>query len=362
MVNLKPALEATAPCWRANIERMFQQMRFISGEQCALFEQEFAASQQARFAVGVGSGTSAIELSLRVAGIVERSQEVITPALTSPFTALAILAAGGTPRFADVDSESLLLDPGDVEHRVTRKTAAIIPVHLYGSLCDLDGLVALNRRLQAVIVQDACQAHGSRLRKRSLAEFSACVAYSFYPTKNLGAMGDGGAVLTNRAVLAKRLRLLRDGGRKDDQVSRVAAVNSRLDEMQCCYLRAFLPHLENWNARRARIAEIYDEALAGCEGVRPVLRSPDSVNHLYVIRAGRRNRLREYLSRRGVATGVHYPVPLHLQPAFRDCGLTRGDLPRTEKACGEIVSLPLWPHMPQSAAWRVAELVRSFYL
>ena len=361
LVNFRPALEATANDWRANIDRVFARMQFISGEQCALFEQEFASSHGARFAVGVGSGTSAIELSLRAGGIERRSQEVITSALTSPFTALAILAAGASPRFADVNADSLLLDPTDVDDRVTRKTAAVVPVHLYGKMCDLPVFVALARRTGTVLVQDACQAHGARFRGRPLSDFSACTAYSFYPTKNLGALGDGGAILTNRSGVAKRLRLLRDGGRNNDQVSRVAGFNSRLDEMQCCYLRAFLPRLSDWNAHRGRIAHIYDEALAGCGGVRLVARGPDSVNHLYVIRAKKRERLREFLSSRGILTGVHYPVPLHLQPAFKNCGLKRGDLPRTEKACREIVSLPLWPYMPESMARSVAEAVRAFY-
>ena len=157
------------------------------------------------------------------------------------------------------------------------------------------------------------------------------------------------------------MRLLRDGGRSSDQISRVTAVNSRLDEIQCCYLRAFLPHLADWNAQRVRIADIYDGSLRDCPGVRPVRRGPGSVSHLYVIRAEKRERLREYLSHRGVTAGVHYPVPLHLQPAFRACGLRRGALPNAESACSEVVSLPLWPYMPESTAMGVAAFVRSFY-
>src|SRR5262249_17433808 len=160
---------------------------------------------------------------------------------------------------------------------------------------------------------------------------------------------------------AASVRLLRDGGRKNDQLSRIAGINSRLDEMQCCYLRAFLPCLDEWNSQRRRIAKIYDEALAGCSGIRLLRRSPDSVNHLYVIRATKRNQLRDFLLRRGIMTGVHYPVPLHFQPAFRNCGARRGDLPNAEKACHEILSLPLWPYMPESTALHVAEALRTFY-
>ena len=360
MVDLRPGIEAAAPAWRANLGRLFARGQFIHGDQCAQFQREFAASQGARFAVGVGSGTAALELSLRAAELA-RLGEVIVPAVTSPFTALAVLSAGGVPRFADIRPDTLLLDPADVAARITRRTSVIVPVHLYGNICDLEAFSALARRTNTVVVQDACQSHGARFRGRALPEFSTFTAYSFYPTKNLGALGDGGAIVTNRAAVARRLALLRDGGRMDDQVSRVRGTNSRLDEMQCCYLRAFLPHLAEWNARRARIARMYDEAFCGCAGIRPVSRSADSVHHLYVIRAERRNQLREYLLRRGIASGIHYPVPLHLQPAFRDCGLHRGDLPVAEKACREILSLPLWPHMPDSMVHRVAGAVRSFY-
>jgi dTDP-4-amino-4,6-dideoxygalactose transaminase len=187
------------------------------------------------------------------------------------------------------------------------------------------------------------------------------VAYSFYPTKNLPCLGDGGAVLTGSRPVAVRLRLLRDGGRRDGQVSRIRAVNSRLDEMQACYLRAFLPKLVEWNADRVRLAALYDEALAGCPGVRPAVRGAGSVCHLYVVRAALRDRLRQHLAKHGILTGVHYPVPLHLQPAFAESGMKRGDLPVAERACREIVSLPLWPYMPDSAVCEVAARVREFY-
>jgi dTDP-4-amino-4,6-dideoxygalactose transaminase len=187
------------------------------------------------------------------------------------------------------------------------------------------------------------------------------VAYSFYPTKNLPCLGDGGAVLTDSRSVAHQLRLLRDGGRRSDQSSRIRALNTRLDEMQACYLRAFLPKLAEWNARRARLAALYDQALAACGPLRPVARTPDSVCHLYVARAPRRDRLRQYLAQHGISTGVHYPVPLHLQPAFRHCGAKRGDLPIAERACRQILSLPLWPYMPESAVEQVAARIREFY-
>jgi dTDP-3-amino-3,4,6-trideoxy-alpha-D-glucose transaminase len=347
MVNLRPMLAATEPAWRANLARLFDRMHFILGEQVSAFEQELAAAFGARHAVAVGTGTAAIELGLRAVGLGESGGEVIVPALTSPFTAQAILAAGCRPRFADVDEEHLLLAPVSAGKR----TKAIVPVHLYGQPCDPGEWQAPGLK----IVQDACQAHAAPIG------FGSPAAYSFYPTKNLPCLGDGGAVLTDSPALAVRLRNLRDGGRNNDQVARERALNSRLDEMQACYLRAFLPKLPAWNADRVRLAALYDEALAGCPGVRPVARRAGSVCHLYVVRAKRRERLREFLNNCGIATGVHYPVPLHLQPAFREFGPKRGALPVAERACREIVSLPLWPCMPESMVFEVADRIREFY-
>jgi dTDP-4-amino-4,6-dideoxygalactose transaminase len=356
MVDLRPLLAATEPAWRANLARLFARMQFIQGEQVAAFEEELARALGARFAVGVASGTAALELSLRAVGLGDSGAEVLMPALTSPFSAQAVLAAGCRPRFADVDAETLLLDPGDAEARIRKRTAALLPVHLYGQVAPLKELSKMARRRGLAIVQDACQAHGV-----DVGSFSPAVAYSFYPTKNLPCLGDGGAVLTDSRAVAARLRRLRDGGRDGHQVARIRALNARLDEMQACYLRAFLPKLGQWNADRMRLAALYDDALQGCPGLRPVARVRASVCHLYVVRAARRDKLRQYLAKEGIASGVHYPVPLHLQPAFAACGSKRGDLPVAEKVCREVVSLPLWPYMPDAMALQVAERVRAFY-
>ncbi len=348
MVNLAPMVRATRAASTANLRRLFEAGQFVLGEQVAEFEREFASATGAKYAVAVGNGTDALELCLRAAGLGESGAEVVIPALTSPFTAQAILAAGCRPRFADVDAEHLLLDPA----RVGKHARAIVPVHLYGQPYE-----AARLPRGPVIVQDACQAHGAA----PFTDDSPFVAYSFYPTKNLPCLGDGGAVATNSKRVAGAVRLLRDGGRLGGQVSRVRAVNSRLDEMQACYLRAFLPKLAEWNAQRARICARYDDLLRGCDAVRPVARRAGSVCHLYVVRVQRRERLRKFLAGQGIATGVHYPVPLHLHPAFRDCGRRRGDFPVAERACREILSLPAWPGMPRAMVEEVAARVRRFY-
>ncbi|MDX1983705.1 MAG: DegT/DnrJ/EryC1/StrS family aminotransferase, partial [Bryobacteraceae bacterium] len=353
-----PALEATRPGWEANLKRLFEKMHFILGEQVTALESELAAAFDAGFAIGVGNGTDAIGLALREAGV---SGEVLTTSLTAPFTGIGILSAGCRPRFADVDPVTLQMDPDDAGNRWKKKTAGMVCVHLYGQPCQLDRMLKLARGAGKPLIQDACQAHGATFGGKALTSFSPHVAYSFYPTKNLGCLGDGGAIMTRNRKVADRLRMLRDGGRKGGQVTYLPGINSRLDEMQACYLRAFLPHLKDWNEQRRQIASRYDEVLAGCRGVRPVVRTGESVCHLYVIRAARRDRLRQYLAERGIGTGIHYPVPMHLHPTFADCGLKRGDLPHAEKACREIVSLPVWPGLTLDQAEQVAGRVREFY-
>lgn len=332
----------------------------------ASFEAEFAAFCGAPFCVGTASGTDAITIALLVAGVCRPEQEVITSPLTAPFTAQAVLRAGARVRFADLDPDTLLLDAGKVRQVISRNTAAVLPVHLYGQTCNLEQWSALAREAGVALVQDACQAHGARHGGFPLTHYSPYVAYSFYPTKNLGALGDGGALCLTNEADAARARLLRDGGRSSDHMAIAPALNSRLDELQAAYLRIALRHLEHWNRTRARLAAIYDEELARIPAslLRPVGRDRGSGHayHLYVVRAARREALREHLRRFGVGTGIHYSTPLHLQPAFRCSGLKPGDLPVAERAAEEVLSLPLGVHVREQDVRRVAAVIRQFYL
>ena len=348
-------MQATSRDWRANLRRLFQRSHFILGDELRAFEVEFAAAMGGGFSVGVANGTSAIELCLRDAGVT--GGEVITSALTAPFSGVGIRASGAIPKFADIDPETLQIDAADVAARITSRTRALMPVHLYGQPCALDRFAKLARKHKIPLIQDAAQAHGARFDGKPLVAYSRYIAYSFYPTKNLGCLGDGGAIVTDRAAARDRLVVLRDGGRRGDLVAHSFGVNSRLDELQCCFLRAFLPHLSEWNAHRARIADIYDEELRECAGVRLLKRTSGSVHHLYVIRAQRRDQLRAHLAAQGIGTAVHYPVPMHRHPAFAQ----KGSLPHAELAVAEIISLPLWPYLKESAARRVAERIRRFY-
>jgi dTDP-4-amino-4,6-dideoxygalactose transaminase len=360
--NLKPTLDSCRAEWQQALLACIDRAWFVLGEELAAFEREFAGFCGAPFAVGVANGTQAIEIALRLAGITKREQEVVTPALTAPFTAQAILGAGATPVFADVDPDTLLMDPRSVEAQLGPKTAAILPVHLYGQACDLEALGRLAGRAGVVLIQDACQAHGVLYDHRPLSEFSPLSAYSFYPTKNLGALGDGGCLVLREAEHDRLARLLRDGARAAGHNSQFQALNSRLDEVQASLLRVFLRRLPEWNAERRRLADLYDRELGGmpAEWVRPVGRNPRSthVSHLYVVRAHRREELVARLEAAGVGTGVHYPVPLHRQPAFPNTD----SCPVAEQACQEILTLPLWPYLPEDDVRFVAQQIWDFYL
>jgi len=352
--------------YQRQIAKVLSSSRFILGEEVSRFEAEFAAFCGARYCVSVANGTEALQIALRMSGIRPGlGQEVITTPWTASFTVHAIVAAGGRPIFADVDPQTLLLDVTAVRRASNRRTAAIVPVHIYGQCCDLTAFRSLAKRAGCALVQDAAQAHGSAFQKRSLAEFSDWATYSFYPTKNLGAFGDGGALVTNRRALAERARQFRDGGRTVGHIARSEGINSRLDELQAAVLRIHLRHLKDWNRRRAQLAARYDRLLAERAGewVRtlPRARNSRSCHHLYVIRTSKRDALRAFLRRSGIETMVHYDKPLHLHPAFRWLGYQRGDFPHAERAAHEVCSLPLHPFLSDKDVDRItAEIARFF--
>jgi dTDP-4-amino-4,6-dideoxygalactose transaminase len=334
----------------------------------ASFEAEFARFCGARYSVGVGSGTQALEIALWLSGILPgRNQEVITTPLTAAFTAHAIVAAGARPVFADVDPVTLLLDPAAVRRCISRRTAAILPVHLYGQACDLDALRLLAEETGCALIQDAAQAHGAQWNVRPLAHYSDWTAFSFYPTKNLGCLGDGGALVTDRGDLAEQARRFRDGGRArgHGHVAQTAGINSRLDEVQAAILRIHLRRLPSWNRTRARLAALYDRLLAAHapgKVLRPAAPSLSrSSHHLYIIRTRHRGALRNFLAQRGIATAIHYQRPLHLQPAFRWLGYQKGDFPAAERAAREVCSLPLDPFLRPADLRRIALEIGRFF-
>lgn len=342
------------------VQRVFERGWFILGVEGERFEQEFAGYLGVKRAVGVGSGTEAIHLALRAVGV-EAGDEVITVANTCVPTVSGIWAAGAVPVLVDVDEQSFTLDPDKLEAAITPKTRAILPVHLYGQAADLEPIIEIAQKHQLKVIEDAAQAHGATYKGRSLGSIGDAAAFSFYPSKNLGANGDGGAVTTNDDEIAERLIRLRNYGQEKRYYHKTKGTNSRLDEVQAAILRAKLKHLDEWNARRREIAGIYDEGITNPSILKPVEMSYGRHNfHLYVIRSQRRESLQQYLIDRGVATLIHYPVPIHLQEAYSDLQKGVGDYKVSERLAGEILSLPIFPELTYDEALYVVDCINSF--
>jgi dTDP-4-amino-4,6-dideoxygalactose transaminase len=341
------------------ISRVLDSGWFILGPEAEAFEKDLAATLGARECVAVANGTEALQLALEALGV-GPGDEVVTSPLSAAFTALAILRAGARPVFADLDPATLNVSPEAVSRVVTKRTRALLPVHLYGHPADLDPLLEIAEANRIALVEDACQAHGARYKGRSVGALSGIGALSFYPTKNLGALGDGGAVLVNDPGQAASLRRLRNGGQSDRYRHEIPGINSRLDEIQAAILRVGLGHLEAWNERRRALAELYLRELAESGLVLPrEMPYARAVYHLFVVRHPRRDALMAALQERGVGTLVHYPIPLHLQPVFASLGGRQGDHPVAERAANEILSLPLYPELTDEQASYVATTVRE---
>jgi dTDP-3-amino-3,4,6-trideoxy-alpha-D-glucose transaminase len=339
------------------IHRVVQSGWFVLGPEVEAFEAEFAAASGAPYAVGVGTGTDAITLVLRALDI-GPGDEVITPPLSAAYSALAIMMAGARPVFADIDPERLTLDPTAAEAAITTRTRAILPVHLYGQPADLGGLVRIAERHRLAIVEDAAQAHLATWQGRPVGTIGIAGAFSFYPTKNLGALGDGGAVITADASLAARIRRLRNGGQTTRYHHEEPGANSRLDEVQAAVLRARLPFLRRWTERRRAIAARYTAGI-GAPGVTvPIRLDEGHVFHLFPVLARDRAAVQSHLAGHGVGTLIHYPVPIPRQPALastdpRQC-------PVADRVSAEVLSLPMYPSLADDQVDRVIAAVESF--
>lgn len=354
LVDLKAQYAALRPDIDAAIARVIANTSFIMGSEVAAFEEAFAGWCQARHAVGVSSGTAAIELALRALGVGPGDQVITTP-FTFIATAEAISAVGATPVFADIDPVTYNLDPAAVEAAITPATRALLPVHLYGQPADMPALAAIAQRRGLALIEDAAQAHGAQIGGRRVGSLGHAACFSFYPGKNLGAYGDGGAVTTDDEALAAKLRKLRDHGRVSKYVHDELGYGHRLDALQAAILGAKLPHLDAANTARRRLAARYQELLAGADLVLPAVPTGvEPVWHLYVVRSPRRDELVASLKAQGIEAGIHYPLPLHLQPAYRHLGLGPGSFPVAEAASQQVLSLPLFPEMTDQQQERVA--------
>ena len=346
----------------ASVARVVASTQFIGGEECRLFEQEFAAYCGAGHAVGVANGTDALTIALRAYGV-GPGDEVVTVANTFIATGEAILLNGARPVFVDVDEASFTMDPGTLEAAITPRTKVVLPVHLYGHPANMEAILAVAGRHGLPVLEDAAQAHGAAVGGRRAGSLGHAACFSFYPGKNLGAYGDAGAVTTNDADFAARVRQIANHGggtTKYDNV--VLGTNSRLDALQAAVLRAKLRQLERWTAERLERALAYTRLLEGTAGL--VLPREQawgrSAWHLYTLRATNRDGLQAHLAARGVATAVHYPRPIHLQPAMAAAGGKPGDLPVSERLSREVIQIPLYPELPLETLERIAQDIRAF--
>lgn len=358
-LDLRALHEEIREDMEAALLRVSASGRYLLGDELTAFEDEFARYIGVRHCVGVGSGLDALMLSLQALGI-GPGDEVLVPGNTFIATWLAASHVGATPVPVEPDPRSYNLDPNRLVDAISPRTRAIIAVHLYGQAAAMDAIQAIADAHGLIVLEDAAQAHGACYRGRRVGSFGAAAAWSFYPGKNLGALGDGGAVTTNDEVLAYRIRRLRNYGSQAKYSHEVRGFNSRLDEMQAAVLRIKLRHLERWNARRRQMAALYEQALSQSDLILPqVVPDCDPVWHLYVVRSARREFLREHLARCGIETQIHYPVPPHLQQAYLDLGYGEGTLPLSERLHREVFSLPMGPTLSHSQVLRVAEALQS---
>jgi len=356
-LDLKAQYSSIKTNVREAIDRVLESCAFALGPEVAAFEEEFAAYCTTRYAVAVNSGTSALHLALLAAGI-GPGDEVITVPFTFVATVAAIYYAGARPVYVDIDPQSYTMDPALVEAAISERTKAIIPVHLYGQAADMDPIVALARRKGLLVIEDACQAHGAEYNGRRVGSLADVACFSFYPGKNLGAYGEGGAVVTNNAEFNRTIRTLRDWGAERKYYHRLKGYNYRLDGIQGAVLRVKLRHLDEWNAARHRHAQTYASLLERTAVTTP-MQMPYSrhVYHVYAIRSLERERLQEKLAGAGVQTGIHYPIPVHLQDAYREPDYGEGAFPVSEAAAREVLSLPMYAELTDQQIEYVASQI-----
>jgi dTDP-3-amino-3,4,6-trideoxy-alpha-D-glucose transaminase len=342
---------------RAAIDRVVSRGWFVLGPEVEAFEAEFARVSGATHAIGVGNGTDALALILRALGI-GAGDEVITSPLSAAYSALAIMMAGARPVFADIDAARLTIDPAQIDAAVTSRTRAILPVHLYGQAADMMAIERIAARHNLAVVEDCCQAHQATAGGRPVGTIGIAGAFSFYPTKNLGALGDAGAVVTSDRALAQKIARLRNGGQRDRYHHETFGVNSRLDEMQAAILRARIPRLGPWTAKRRALAARYRQQLVGAPVSVAAEIDAGHVYHLFVVRSRDRAALQQHLADRGIETLIHYPVPIARQPALAT--ESPAPCPHADRACDEVLSLPLYPSLADTAVDEIAAAVCAF--
>ncbi|MFA6551731.1 MAG: DegT/DnrJ/EryC1/StrS family aminotransferase [Patescibacteria group bacterium] len=343
------------------IQKVLDKNIFLLGEEVENFEREFAKFCRAKYCVGVASGTDALFLSLKALGI-GPGDEVITVPNSFIASSLCISMCGAKPVFVDIDEKTYNIDATKIAEKINAKTKAIIPVHLYGQPVDMEPIKKIAKKHNLKIIEDACQAHGAKYQGIRTGNLGDIAAFSFHPSKNLGAYGDGGAIVTNDKKLDQKIRLLRAYGSTQRYHHLIVGFNSRLDELQAAILRTKLKQLDKWNEQRRKNAKLYTSLLKDSPVITPkISANGESVFHLYVIRANRRDALAKYLQDKGISVLIHYPIPIHLQPAYKDLGYKTGDFPAAEKAAQEILSLPVCPQIKEKEIKYIAQNIINFY-
>ena len=339
---------------------VLESTQFVLGKEVAAFEELFGAYTQTKHVMVVNTGTSALHLSLLAAGI-GRGDEVITTPFTFIATVSAIDYTGATPVFVDIDPVSFTIDPAKIEAAITPRTKAILPVHLYGQPADMDPIMEIARRHGLVVIEDACQAHGAEYKGRRVGSIGDLGCFSFYPGKNLGAYGEGGAVTTNNPELARTVRMLRDWGAERRYYHDLKGFNYRLEGIQGAVLKVKMKYIEGWTEARRAVAARYDAQLAG-SGISTPVAAADCrhVYHIYAIRDAQRDTLKTFLHDHGVSTGIHYPIPVHLQRAFAELGHKEGDFPHSEAAAREVLSIPMYPELPVGQQEQVIAALKAW--
>lgn len=342
-------------------KKVFNKGWFILGREVKNFEKEFAEYCGIKHCLGVANGLEALQISLMALGV-GRGDEVITTPLTAMATSLAIIQVGAKPIFVDIDPKSFNLDAGKIEQAITKKTKAIMPVHLYGQMASIEEIMKIAAKHNLLVIEDCAQAHGAEYKGKKAGSFGACGAFSFYPSKNLGAYGDGGCIITNNKKLAEKIRALRDYGQSGRYNHLYLGLNSRLDELQAAILRVKLRYLDAWNKKRKQLAKIYNRQLSKIGTVVPAeLKNYFHIYHLYVIRTGKRDELVKYLFKNGIQAGVHYPKLVYQQPAYKDFSKEIISCPIAEKCCREIVSLPLYPELTVKQVEYICDVIKKFF-
>ncbi len=360
LVDLKAQYFRIKPEMDEAIGRVLESCEFVLGSEVAAFENEFAAYCGAGQAIAVNSGTSALHLALLAAGI-GSGDEVITVPFTFVATVAAICYTGARPVLVDIDPESYTIDVAQIERAITPRSKAILPVHLYGQPADMDAIREIARRHCLIVIEDAAQAHGAEYKGHRVGSIGDLGCFSFYPGKNLGAYGEGGMVVTSNTEFARTIRMLRDWGQDRRYHHALKGYNYRMEGFQGAILRTKLRHLEAWTEARRALAALYDQLLTDCDVVTPkALEHGRHVYHIYAIRVRDRQTLREKLATQGIQTGIHYPVPVHLLPAYSDLGYKAGDFPQAEEVARQELSLPMYPELQPTQVQQVASAIAGF--